>query len=116
MSLDIYAKRKIDEVEENLLVHRDDVERLHLWFSFAKSFSAESHSLYEAQYMELIGLCKKYTETPDPTARKGLKKQIVACSKEIENLNAQLKRLPRIQSKLEQAILGTEENNGGEKI
>lgn len=112
MSYDIYAKRKIDEVEESLLLRQDDVEKLHVWFSFVKSFSMETHSLYEAQYMELIGLCKKYTETPDLLARKALKRQIVACSKEIENLNAQLKRLPRMQSKLERAILGSEEDSG----
>lgn len=112
MSLDIYAKRRIDEVEEDLLRHRDDVEKMHIWFTFAKSFTMESHSLYESQYMELISLCKKYAETPDPTARKAMKKQIVACSKEIENLNAQLKRLPKMQSKLEQAILGSEEDRG----
>lgn len=115
MAYDLFIKRRIDEIEERLLTCGDSVERLHTWFSFVKTFSMESHTLYDMQYSELVALSKMYTETPDMVARKALKKQITSCIRELENLGSQMKRVPRIQSRLEQAITSTE-GSRGEKI
>lgn len=107
MSYDLFIKRRIDEIEENLLRYADPIERLHVWFSFIKDFTMETHALMDAQYGELVQLCKIYTATPDLVARSDIRKQVVACSQEIENLNSQLKRVPKIQSKLEKDLTGS---------
>jgi len=106
MAYDLFIKRRIDEIEEKLLRHTDQVERLHIWFSFIKDFTMETHTLLDAQYGELVQLCKVYVSTPDLVARSNIRKQVVGCSLEIENLNTQLKRIPKIQSKLEKDITG----------
>jgi hypothetical protein len=107
VSYDLFVRRRVDEIEEQLLMYVDPVERLHVWFSFIKDFTMETHALMDAQYGELVQLCKIYTATPDLVARDEIRKQVIACSKEIENLNSQLKRIPRIQSKLERDITGS---------
>lgn len=107
MSYDLFIRRRVDEIEEKLLQYSDNVERLHVWFSFIKDFSMEAHALLDAQYTELVQLCKLYVATPDLVARSSLRKQVVLCGLEIENINVQLKRIPRIQSKLEKDITGS---------
>lgn len=107
MSYDLFIKRRIDEIEEKLLKYNDNVERLHLWFTFIKDFTMEAHALLDAQYGELVQLCKMYVATPDPLARNELRKQVVECGLEIEHINGQLKRIPRIQSKLEKDLTGS---------
>lgn len=104
---DLFIKRRVDEIEEELLKYEDNIERLHIWFSFIKDFTMEAHALLDAQYGELVQLCKVYSSTPDLTARNAIRKQIVHCSLEIEHMNTQLKRIPKIQSKLEKDVTGT---------
>jgi hypothetical protein len=106
MVYDLFIKRRIDEIEEKLLKYTDNIERLHIWFVFIKDFTMEAHTLLDAQYGELVQLCKVYTATPDIIARNALRKQVIECSFEIECLNSQLKRIPKIQSKLERDITG----------
>ncbi len=106
MAYDVFVKRRVDEIEEQLLRYKDPIERLHVWFSFIKDFTMETHALMDAQYGELVQLCKMYVSTPDLTAREDIRRQVLVCSKEIEHLNMQLKRIPKIQSKLEKDITG----------
>ena len=107
VSYDIYVKRRVDEVEESLLKYMDPVERLHVWFVFIKDFTMEAHTLLDAQYGELVHMCKTYSSTPDMVAREDARGQVVAIVREIDNINTQLKRIPRLQSKLEKDILDT---------
>lgn len=107
MPYDLFIRRRIDEIEEKLLKYTDNIERLHVWFSFIKDFTMEAHALLDAQYGELVQLCKVYTATPDLTARSAIRKQVVQCGLEIDHLNNELKRIPRIQSKLEKDLTGT---------
>ena len=106
MVYDLFIKRRIDEIEEKLLRYSDHVERLHVWFSFIKDFTMETHTLLDAQYGELVQLCKTYAATPDMVARNAMRAQVIDCSLEIENINIQLKRIPKIQSRLEKDITG----------
>lgn len=105
MSYDIYLKRRVDEIEETLLKYTDPVERLHIWFAFIKDFTIEAHTLLDAQYGELVNTCKMYVSTPDLVAREDIRFQVVTIVREIDNLNTQLKRIPRLQSKLEKDII-----------
>jgi len=105
VSYDIFIKRRVDEIEESLLKYTDPVERLHVWLSFIKEFTMEAHSLLDAQYGELVQLCRAYAGTPDMVARSEFRRQVVACVREIDNLNIQLKRIPKLQSKLEKDII-----------
>ena len=105
MSYDIYLKRRVDEIEESLLKYTDPVERLHIWFTFIKEFTIEAHTLLDAQYGELVNVCKTYVSTPDLVAREDIRFQVVTIVREIDNLNTQLKRIPRLQSKLEKDII-----------
>ena len=111
MSYDIYLRRRVDEIEESLLRYRDPIERLHVWFTFIKDFSMEAHTLLDAQYGELVQTCKTYVSTPDMIARSDLKTQVNAIVREIDNINTQLKRIPRLQSKLEKDILDEEQDD-----
>ena len=113
MSYDIFIQRRIDEVEEKLLGFKDPVERLHVWFSFISEFTPEAHRLLDAQYSEMVQLCKVYSATPDMIARADIRKQVYACCKEIETINKNLKRIPRVQSKLEKDITGSVEAGYG---
>jgi hypothetical protein len=105
VSYDIFIKRRVDEIEESLLKYKDPVERLHIWFAFIKDFTMEAHTLLDAQYGELVQMCKAYSSTPDTVARDDLRSQVVMCVREIDNINSHLKRIPRLQSKLEKDIL-----------
>lgn len=105
MSYDLYLKRRVDEVEESLLKYTDPIERLHVWFTFIKDFTMEAHTLLDAQYGELVQTCKAYASNPDLVAREDLRVQVVFIVREIENLNTQLKRIPRLQSKLEKDVI-----------
>lgn len=108
MPYDIFIKRRVDEVEESLLKYTDPVERLHIWFVFIKDFTMEAHTLLDAQYGELVQTCKAYASTPDTVAREDLRSQVTSIVREIDNLNTQLKRIPRLQSKLEKDIIDGE--------
>ncbi len=107
MSYDLFIRRRVDEIEEKLLKYTDNIERLHIWFTFIKEFTMEAHALLDAQYGELVQLCKAYAGTPDLIARDDIRKQVSQCCLEIEHLNVQLKRIPKIQLKLEKDITGT---------
>ena len=109
MSYDIFIQRRIDEVEEKLLGYTDPIERLHVWFSFISEFTPEAHRLMDTQYSEMVQLCKMYAATPDEVARLGIRKQVHACCREIETINKNLKRIPRVQSRLEKEITGSVE-------
>lgn len=113
MSYDLLIKRRIDEIEEKLLKYADPIERLHVWFTFVKEFTGEAHSLLDAQYNELVQLCRVYAGTPDLAAREELRRQVNFCCKEIEVMNANLKRIPRLQSRLEKEITGSVEGLQG---
>ena len=104
MPYDIYAERRIDEIEERLTRYNDPIEKMYAWFTFIKDFTPESHVIYDKQYEEFVILCGKYTGTPDPTARQSIRQEIKACTNEIESLTKQLKRIPKIQSRLEKAV------------
>ena len=104
MAYDIYIQRRIDEIEERLTKYVDPIEKMFLWFGFVKDFTPESHVVFDKQYEEFIVLCGKYIENPDPVARDEIRKQIKSCTKEIDNLNKHLKRVPRIQNRLEKAV------------
>jgi len=104
VSYDIYIKRRIDEIEEKLIKYEDPIEKMYIWFTFVKDFTPESHAVFDKQYEEFILLCGKYIENPDPVAREEIRKQIKSCTDEIENLNSHLKRVPRIQHRLEKAV------------
>jgi len=106
MPYDLFIKRRVDEIEESLLEYTDPVEKLHIWFGFIKDFTTEAHALLDAQYGELVQLSKSYVSTPDMVARDNIRYQVVSCVQEINNVNSQLKRIPRIQGKLEKEILG----------
>lgn len=105
MSYDLFIKRRIDEIEEKLLCYADPIERLYVWFSFVKEFSGETHNLMDRQYTELVQLCSSYVNTPDMVARESIREQVAACSREIANFNEELKRVPKLQSQLEKAVI-----------
>ncbi len=105
MAYDVLIQRRLEEVEETLITYNDPIERMYIWFTFIRSFAEEAHTLFDKQYEEFVKLCAKYTETPDPTARKEMRKEIKHCVNEINKINALLKKIPRIQSRLEKAIL-----------
>lgn len=107
MPYDLFIKRRVDEIEESLLEYEDPIERLHVWYTFIKDFTMEAHSLLDAQYGEMVQWCKIYAGTPDLAARRALRKQITSCGHEIENLNSQLKRIPKIQARLEKDVIGS---------
>ena len=109
MSYDLFIQRRIDEIEEKLLGYVDPVERLHVWFTFISEFTPEAHRLLDTQYNEMVQLCKAYAATPDLVARESIRKQVYSCCKEIETINKNLKRIPRVQSKLEKEITGSVE-------
>jgi len=105
MACEVFVKRRLEEIEEKLLTYKDPVERMYVWFRFIKDFTQEAHTLFDSQYEEFVKLCEQYSLTPDPTARKDLKRQIRSCVKEINTINMLLKRVPRIQTRLERSIL-----------
>lgn len=109
MSYDIFIQRRIDEVEEELLNYSDPIERMHVWFTFVSEFTPEAHKLMDAQYSEMVHLCRIYAFTPDEIAREDIRKQVLACCREIETINKNLKRIPRVQSRLEKEITGSVE-------
>ena len=104
MSYDIYIQRRIDEIEERLTTYPDPVEKMYIWFAFIKDFTPESHVVFDKQYEEFILLCGKYVANPDPVAREAIRAQIKVCTLEIDNLSKHLKRIPRIQQRLEKTM------------
>jgi len=105
MSYDLLIQRRIEEIEEMLLGYEDPIEKLYVWFDFIRNFSKEAHGLFDCQYDEFIKLCEKYVKIPDPSARKAIREQIMACALEIDNFSNQMKKIPRIQAELEKALL-----------
>jgi len=105
MAFDILIQRRLEEIEEELLKYDDPIERMFIWFNFIKDFTQEAHFLFDKQYEEFVRLCTTYADTPDPTARKELRKQVRSCVKEINRFNQALKKIPKLQSQLEKEII-----------
>ena len=105
MVYDLLAKQRLVEMEAELNKTKDPVERIYLWFAFIRHFSVETQNSFNKHYEEFVQLCEDYVTTPDPLARREIRKTIKVVAVELQHLNDIMTRVSGIQRKLESDLL-----------